>query len=435
VGTLLSAISGKFAKIIILGTMFPVIILSALNILLVAPLLPQTSFLTDQARRIAVGDDKWPAVVYSFVVFVLTGLLYDLNIPIIRIYEGYPWRKSILGVLLRGAQSWRLSRARGLSGSFPALNRELSNATDMESWKAAVTKRNGELDVFLSTNLPDDPSLLLPTRLGNAVLAFERYPFLAYGMDAIVLWPRLAGKIDAAFAGNIDEAKTAFDFMLNTSFLSVLSCLLVVGIGLGVPTPLSWPEHWRWIRCALFFGMLGFVFYTLAINRAFSWGLQVKSAFDLYRLDLLKALGYQQKPLTRQEERVVWGRICGDIQFPENKAQPLSYVDAPTRVIPFPADIRVDVKREFLPAEAYDWTLVSITLTNRDSERKVASVTVIDTVPNGFDYVQDTATPADGYNQALDVRGFAPLELLVGEIPPVGQLVVMYYMKPVPAGR
>src|ERR1700674_1828854 len=114
-GNLLFAISGKFAKMIVLGTMFPVVIISVLNMLLVAPLLPLPASLPSLLQKIAVGDEKWPAVVLSFVVFVITGLLYDLNTPIIQLYEGYPWQGSWIGKGLRRLEKRRFAKALRLS--------------------------------------------------------------------------------------------------------------------------------------------------------------------------------------------------------------------------------------------------------------------------------------------------------------------------------
>jgi hypothetical protein len=49
------------------------------------------------------------------VTVLLTGVLYNLNIPIIRFYEGYPWQYSWTGDFLvkrRKKEFKRLSAAR-----------------------------------------------------------------------------------------------------------------------------------------------------------------------------------------------------------------------------------------------------------------------------------------------------------------------------------
>src|SRR4051812_28477672 len=73
--TLLSSISGQFGKAILLGTLFPVLIVSILNALITVPLLASGPALQEQLSRIAVGEDKWAAIVLVFVVVVVSGFL------------------------------------------------------------------------------------------------------------------------------------------------------------------------------------------------------------------------------------------------------------------------------------------------------------------------------------------------------------------------
>jgi hypothetical protein len=425
-GSLLSAISGQFAKAIVLGTMFPVLIVSAMNVLLVAPLSPHTEAVPAYLAKIALGDEKWPAVVLSFVVFVLTGLLYDLNIPIIRMYEGYPWQKSFIGRSFLRLQRRRFDEALRLESSDRSLQAQMIAAQEKGSILADLQGQKMALDLFLSSQLPDAEALLLPTRLGNVIRCFERYPFLAYGMDAIVLWPRLVSKIDSAFASTIDEAKTTFDFMLNMSFLSGVTALGVLGIGLGARAPLEFSFIWPWLWRASLFAVLALLFYSFSINRALAWGEQVRSAFDLYRLDLLKGLGYQQKPLTYQEERALWTKISSQIQFADSRVIPLPYDQPLTRVIPYPSDISLVVQHECGPQQGNLRIPVSVEVKNADTVRPVSSLTVIATIPDGYKYVPDSATVSSG---GIVVRQFAPLELYLGSIQPGAKMTVSYLMK------
>ncbi len=68
------------------------------------------------------------------------------------------------------------------------------------------------------------------------------------------------------------------------------------------------------IRCFerypfLVYGMDGIVFWPGLVSKIDSgfaaWGVQVRSAFDLYRSDLLEGLGSRQNPLTYQEEHAL----------------------------------------------------------------------------------------------------------------------------------
>jgi hypothetical protein len=430
---LLSAISGKFAKMIILGTMFPVVIITALNIFLVAPLLPLTQSLPDHLSKIAVGDEKWSAVLLSLVVFVLTGLLYDLNTPIIQFYEGYGWQKSLIGIALRAREKRRQAKAKDLVAEATALRRLMTLTNPSDPLLLDVLDQESSLSLFLNYRFPNDPSLLLPTRLGNVMRCFEYYSFQAYGMDSIALWPRLTSKIDQEFATTVDDVKTTFDFMLNISFLSGVTSFGILVIGLAVPAPLQpaffLPLLWR----ASLFGFLGIIFYYFSINRARAWGVQVKSAFDLYRLPLLSALGYQQKPLTYQEERALWLQISSQLLYADDRTVPLPYNEPLTRVIPFPSDIKLRVRRYYDTQQPNLRIPVRIELQNPGS-RYVTSLIVIDSLPEGYKYVADsvsfTSEDTNVDDIGFEVARLAPPEFFLGPIPPGVTLTLSYLMKP-----
>jgi len=189
--SLLTAISGQFAKAIALGTLFPVIILAVLNIIFVAPLLPQTAFLADKLQLIAVGDEKWGAVAFLFVVLVITALLYHLNIPITKLYEGYSWMDSIIGRWAIRRKQAKLKKLQSFLAAAVAMQSEWKPADPNDPLAADVGTEATDLAQILNSLWPYDVSDVLPTRLGNGICCFELYPMQAYGMDAIVLWPRL----------------------------------------------------------------------------------------------------------------------------------------------------------------------------------------------------------------------------------------------------
>lgn len=425
-GSLLSAISGQFAKFIILGTLFPVVVVTALNLVFVVPLLPPSYQIPIHIEKIAVGDEKWQAVFLTFLVLILTGLLYDLNIPIIRMYEGYPWRGSLLGRSLRQLQIKRRQRAISLREEGAELRKKMLATPNEFAEAAGLHSRIGQ---FLNSELPDSDGLVLPTRLGNVIRAFERYPSQAYGIDAIALWPRLVGKLDAAFASTVDEAKTSFDFMLNMSFLCGLTSLIILAIGIVFPLPLRWTFVSGLVLKLLLFLFLTVIFYYFAVNRAHDWGSQVKSAFDLYRFDLLKALGYEQRPLSYQEERALWSKISSQILFPDDRKAPLSYEQSPTRLIPFPSDISVSVERKFMPADDVLQVSVQLKLINNDASRKVNSLIVVDSLPTGYSYVTGSAALGTA-GVGIRVTGLAPISFFVGAIEPKTHLELEYLLTP-----
>lgn len=427
--SLLTSISGQFGRAVVLGILFPVLIVSILNDLITVPLLSFGPALQAQLSRIATGEDKWAAVFLIFVVVVVSGFLYNLNIPIIRLYEGYSWKESWLGQLWSWRKKKLFQRVGPLRLSLRYLRRQLRAVDPNNTLLQEMQVEQNDLGRFINSELPDREDLILPTRFGNVIRCFERYSDVAYGMDAIVLWPRLVAKIETGFASTIDEAKTSVDFMVNSSFLCGLSGLTVALIGLLTRLPWSFASvtHWAW-RSALFLG-LAIVFYAFAIGRAKAWGAQVKSAFDLYRSDLLKSLGYQQQPLTYFEEKALWRRISVQLLYADSREKPLPYKAAPTRVSASPIGIQLEINRKVVPAVVSGSLGVEITIENKD-QAPTDFVVLSETIPDGYKFMADSVRVSVGDLALVNV---APPEMKLSGIAPSSRINVTYTMKSIAA--
>jgi hypothetical protein len=423
--SLLTSISGQFGKVVFLGTLFPVLVVAILNDLLTIPLLSFGPGLQARLSRIAGGEDKWGAILLVFIVVVVTGFLYNLNIPIIRLYEGYTWKESWIGWFWTCRKKKQYRHARPLRLAMRYLRRQLQAVNPQDPLVRKVQSEQTALARYLNSGFPDREDLVLPTRFGNVIRCFERYANVAYGIDAIVLWPRLVSKIEAGFASTIDEAKTSVDFMINSSFLCAVSGLTVAMIGAFGRTPLSIPSVSQWIWRSLLFAGLSVVFYEFAIGRAKAWGEQVKSAFDLYRFDLLKSLGYQQQPTAYLEERALWNRISAQLLYADTRENPVAYKAGSTRISASPADVQLAVTRKLSPAIVSGSGNVAVTIENKD-QRLVDFLLLTETLPDGYKLVLDSVGILDGQ---LDITNIAPLEMKIGAIAPAGHATVMYTIK------
>jgi hypothetical protein len=105
---LLSAISGQFTKSLILGALFPAALFVILWTGFVAPLLPPD--LTLPAVD-PLGAES-PTLTGVVAILLIGVLLYSLDVPLIQLYEGYPWRDSVLGRCCTRAQVRVLRRER-----------------------------------------------------------------------------------------------------------------------------------------------------------------------------------------------------------------------------------------------------------------------------------------------------------------------------------
>ncbi len=425
--SLLGSISGQFAKPVVFGMLFPVLITAALNAALVVPVLPIGPQLEPALRRIALGEQSaWKVVALSFFVLFITGLLYALNIPIIRLYEGYGWRDSWIGTWLANRQRDRYTATVTIRAAIRGLARQLRMLDPTDPQLPSLRGKQTALARSINSDWPDRDELVLPTRLGNTIRSFERYPFRAYGMDTIVLWPRLVAKIESGFAATIDEAKSAFDFMLNCSVLTGITALVLVVLASYRIAPLGAREDVLWR--ALVFGAMSVAFYRLSISRAVAWGLQVRSAFDLYRGELLKALGYARMPAAPDEEQMMWQTISNQLLYADAIDAPLAYADPPARAVVFPPTVAVEVTRTLESLEPNGTIRVRIVITNTDPRRRaVERLRLIDTLPEGHPYIADSVWVSRGQ---VVVAAMKPLQLVLDPLPPAGQLVVNYAVRP-----
>ena len=94
--SILSSISGRFSFSLLLGTFVPAFVFILLARMLVVPLVPGALDVALLTPLKAI-DESWEIFAILLSAIVLSGLLYSLNTPLIRIYEGYPWQDTWLG--------------------------------------------------------------------------------------------------------------------------------------------------------------------------------------------------------------------------------------------------------------------------------------------------------------------------------------------------
>lgn len=482
--SILSSISGYFSKSLILGTFLPVVIFIVLSILFLVPLLPSDLSLILRFQAI---DKEWKVIGISFVTIVLTGLVYNLNIPILRLYEGYPWRYSWIGVWLTrrhtskfNAALNRIDALRACRSLMEAAAKDLkkNNADErfvnefFENWNALASPlrdskfknypwliwstapvgtelgntlvhwesiKDKVVDAYsayrrdIKTSYPERTGLILPTRLGNAIRSFEFYSSREYGIDSIALWPRLIGIIPKDYAVAVDDAKTTFDFMMNCSALSLLLSASMLLAGMIYPARFTsiWPLV-EWLVAISVFASLSYLFYVLSINRVSAWGALVKGAFDLYRWELLKKIGYQQEPKSREAERKLWSEISRQMIYGDRydkTFQDYSQVAEPSH--PFVCTTSAKVKLEITKGmRVNSWTRVVtfyVRVKNIDPNFAAADIIVTDKLADDFEYEWESAKIG---NDNVSLTGTNPYEFNVGNLPRTAEVVLSYNAVP-----
>lgn len=378
----LSAVSKQFTKSLVLGTFLPTAVFVIVSLVLLDWLSPRALPLFKPLEALGTG---WRITVILLVTLVLSGLLYNLNIPILRLYEGYPWRNGWIGKKLIKRHQIRLDALKARRQAFRRVIREKvseESITRFEAWRTIV-------GLQVSNRYATQSSLVLPTHLGNVLRSFETYPDRQYGMSSITLWPRLVAKIDKSYAAAIDEAKSSFDFMLNSSVLSGALALTLLVVGLFQPVS---PNLGVWLLEILVLMILWQLFYRGSIGRAAAWGDTVKGAFDLYRWDLLKQLGYGRVPATVADERALWSTISRHLIYGYPRTvEPAKYAPASTFAHGEPLNSDLEVGRGVGKPDADGTIAVTISVRNA-GVRPADSLVITDALPEDYYYVWGSAS-------------------------------------------
>ena len=373
-------------------------------------------------------SEEWPVLAAIFIIIVLTGLLYNLNIPIIRFFEGYPWQESYLG-------KWRtrLYRMKFREGQeqHKGIRTLLRSMPQSDPDYAAILRSWSAADEALRKTYPNKELLILPTRLGNVIRSFERYPDVQYGMESILLWTRLVSVIDKDYSSVITDAKTSLDFMLNSSVLSAILAFAALILGLVFPqhTLASSALLIAWIAEIVAFFILAYLFYLGAIPRAGAWGETVKSAFDLYRWDLLESLGYEQKPKTPGSERDLWKKISVQMIYGDHpqRGAHIDYAQSKPPTPPFAAsssaDITLSLSRGIIQLEDPRATQVVVQVRNPDAAQIASQVVIVEAIPEGYDYLWGSAS-SPGYK--VSVEGANPYKFSIGDLQPQESVSLSY---------
>lgn len=166
---------------------------------------------------------------------------------------------------------------------------------------------------------PLDAAEVLPTSLGNALRAAERYPSDRYGADTIITWPRLSAVAPPTFVAQVDEYRAGLEFL---TVVCVWCGAYALGSGLGLLLTGGSPSIF--LFATLGGSAAAWVAYRGAIEAAKEYGEQLKVGHDLYRFELFRHLRLPV-PVTLADERKQWEALH-DFLY-SNAVTELGYTD------------------------------------------------------------------------------------------------------------
>lgn len=164
---------------------------------------------------------------------------------------------------------------------------------------------NSRQDAFEQLkSFPEELSLIMPTRMGNALKAMEGYGFSRFGLDSQTLWYELQAVAREQVKRDSLEARSAVDF-----FVSSMSHMSVLGFVSLLVIPLSGRPYVPILVALASFALVAPA-YDQAVRNIGEWRWTVQALVHTSRPELAEALRLTL-PATIEEERKMWLAVTG----------------------------------------------------------------------------------------------------------------------------
>jgi hypothetical protein len=246
------------------------------------------------------GTEQW--VLFGFVAVGLGVMLNALQTPLYQVLEGYPWPGPLWdwGRRRQHARYRRLKQRRtALETERKTLAKSRTESADGELPPSGIDLRIGRVITQLD-RYPQHSTQFLPTRLGNAIRAFEAYGFDRFHLDVIVLWNELYNSVSESVRTEVDRGRAPSDFFVCLTYLLPVAGLTSLAAGVFGSSG----------QGALLVGgavllVLAPIAYRMAVTSTQSWRSAVQAMVNLGRAPLAAGLGLEL-PRDVEEERRMW---------------------------------------------------------------------------------------------------------------------------------
>lgn len=222
---------------------------------------------------------------------VLGILLYALSTPLYRLLEGYSWPSPL--------RAWAVGRQRA---HVDDLRNRLAQPIAGQEWeRGLLQERLGRY--------PTDVMQIAPTRLGNALRAFETYGVSRFNLDSQTFWTELRTIVPQQLASEIDLTRCFVDFFVAIIYLNVGFSVIAL---VTVVSCRAFPSaNWLLIFLPL---LISYFAYRMALVASSSWSASVQALVNIGRKPLAESLGLQL-PSTLSAERDMWGNLVRFVYF------------------------------------------------------------------------------------------------------------------------
>jgi hypothetical protein len=227
-----------------------------------------------------------------FAIAAVTGMIASASsTPLYRLLEGYTWP-----VALREYRKKVYCRRK------EALSKKADSGIE-----------GLELNLLLEKlqRFPSDDEQVAPTRLGNAIRAFETYGDTRFNLNAQTLWSELCSVVPEYLQKDMDQARAIVDFFVSSFYASVLFGALSLACGISQPDKMA----------AFVFTAMAFLTcwgaYEMAVISCSYWRATNQALVNIGRPALAKSLGLIL-PKTIAEEKQMWTYVTSYVFWGES---------------------------------------------------------------------------------------------------------------------
>ncbi len=242
--------------------------------------------------------------------------LTALNTFILKLFEGYVFFHRF--PFMRRSHTRRanklIKQREALKKDIELLEQKKNKSIDEELSLNAFKTEYYAIVATYDQLYPPPNAGIMPTKFGNILKASEAYSGTRYGMDAVQFWPRLLHVIPPSYRQTIDDARNELSFLVNMSALSVVFyslCILAILANAPLPGSPDWgrvlENSFRYILAGGLALFSNWFFNRAAIFSVGDFGMMIRGAYDLFRLDLLEQFRLKQ-PTDSVEEFQIWKR-------------------------------------------------------------------------------------------------------------------------------
>lgn len=285
-----NALSNLFGRAFIIAFLLPSIYLNSVILAIFYIFVGGKIFLLN--TQFDTNIEK--GIVLLFLIWFVAIAILALNRPIIRFKAGYArWNPIRILLVIRKREFLALQR------KIAAGNKAWDDAEARgEQPSEAILTALAEAKSTMVRDFPHKIELLLPTKLGNRLRAFEVYSLVVYGLNSSVGWSRLLSVVPSDFLKIVEDEKAQMDFWINIWLGGWLGLIFYVYMCVYSKDILH-----LWVLPIIM--LISWSSSESASAAAVRFGILTTSAFDLFRLKLCEQLN-MKVPESFEDERKMW---------------------------------------------------------------------------------------------------------------------------------